>query len=125
RRDPGPSNGPRRRGYRSRTPVRLESMTQLADWYRRLRTVAQYGLTYAKDPFDLERFREVQAVTEEVALELTREPASLVAEALRLEVGPPSPKLDVRAAVFRDERVLLVRETVDGKWSLPGGWVDL
>lgn len=97
----------------------------LSDWYRRLRIVAQYGLTYCKDPYDLERFREVLAVTEELALALTQQPASRVTEALRLENGPPSPKLDVRAAVFRDDRVLLVRETADGNWSLPGGWVDL
>ncbi|MDF3068304.1 MAG: hypothetical protein K0R38_3905 [Polyangiaceae bacterium] len=100
-------------------------MNELSEWYRRLRTVAQYGLTYSKDPYDLERFREVLAVTEELAHALTREPPALVSEALRLELGPPSPKLDVRAAVFRDDHVLLVRETADGLWSLPGGWVDV
>ncbi len=100
-------------------------MSDLSDWYRRLRTVAQYGLTYSKDQYDLGRFREVLAVTEELAQALTREPAEGVQQALRLEAGPPSPKLDVRAAVFREGRVLLVRETADGRWSLPGGWVDL
>lgn len=100
-------------------------MSELPDWYRRLRIVAQYGLTYSKDPYDLERFREVLAVTEELALALTREAPAAVKEALRLELGPPSPKLDVRAALFREGRVLLVRETADGRWSLPGGWVDL
>ncbi|RYZ08344.1 MAG: NUDIX domain-containing protein [Myxococcales bacterium] len=101
------------------------SDSELTDWYRRLRTVAQYGLTYSKDPYDLERFREVLAISEELALRLTQEPGPRVSEALRLELGPPSPKLDARAAVFRDDRVLLVRETADGNWSLPGGWIDL
>lgn len=100
-------------------------MSELSDWYRRLRTIAQYGLTYSKDPYDLERFRGVLTISEELAGALTREPAEVVEQALRLEQGPPSPKLDVRAAVFRDERVLLVRETADGLWSLPGGWIDL
>jgi ADP-ribose pyrophosphatase YjhB (NUDIX family) len=100
-------------------------MDELAEWYRRLRTVAQYGLTYGKDPYDLERFREVLDVTEQMARALTRQPSPRVHEALRLELGPPSPKLDVRAAVFRDDRVLLVRETADGGWSLPGGWIDV
>jgi ADP-ribose pyrophosphatase YjhB (NUDIX family) len=100
-------------------------MSEVSDWYRRLRTVAQYGLTYSKDPYDLERFREVLAVTEQLAEALTGKPSERVAEALRLELGPPSPKLDVRAAVFRDDCVLLVRETADGSWSLPGGWIDL
>lgn len=97
----------------------------LPDWYRRLRVVAQYGLTYSKDPYDLERFREVLAVTEEMATRIAREPVERVSEALRLELGPPSPKLDVRAAVFEGDRILLVREASDGLWTLPGGWVDL
>lgn len=97
----------------------------MSGWYRRLRVVAQYGLTYSKDPYDLERFREVLAVTEEMAVHLSGEPEAIVKDALRLELGPPSPKLDVRAAVFRDDRVLLVREVSDGLWTLPGGWVDL
>lgn len=100
-------------------------MVELSDWYRRLRVVAQYGLTYSKDPYDVERFREVEAITEELATALTKLEAPLVRQTLRLESGPPSPKLDVRAAVFRGEEILLVRETSDGSWSLPGGWIDL
>ena len=97
----------------------------LSEWYRRLRVVAQYGLTYSKDPYDLERFREVLAVTEEMAGQLSGEPPAAVTQVLRLETGPPSPKLDVRAAVFRNDRILLVREAGDGLWTMPGGWVDL
>jgi ADP-ribose pyrophosphatase YjhB (NUDIX family) len=100
-------------------------MVDFQDWYRRLRIVSQYGLTYSKDPYDLERFREVSAITEELAVVLTAQPPAVIAEVLRTELGPPSPKLDVRAAVFRDDRILLVRETSDGLWTLPGGWVDL
>jgi ADP-ribose pyrophosphatase YjhB (NUDIX family) len=97
----------------------------ISEWYRRLRVVAQYGLTYSKDPYDLERFREVLAITEEMAVQLSGEPLAAVTQVLRLETGPPSPKLDVRAAVFRDDRILLVREATDGLWTMPGGWVDL
>lgn len=100
-------------------------MDEISEWYRRLRIVAQYGLTYSKDPYDLERFREVAAITEELARVLTKLEPPVVQQALRLESGPPSPKLDVRAAVFRDDQILLVRETADGLWSLPGGWIDL
>jgi ADP-ribose pyrophosphatase YjhB (NUDIX family) len=100
-------------------------MDELSEWYRRLRVVAQYGLTYAKDPYDLERFREVEAITEELATTLTKLEPPIVSQALRLESGPPSPKLDVRAAVFRGDEILMARETSDGLWSLPGGWIDL
>lgn len=96
-----------------------------AEWFRRLRVVAQYGLTYSKDPYDLERFREVAAIADELAVRLSQQPLEAVTEALRLETGPPSPKLDVRAAVFKGDEILLVREASDGLWTLPGGWVDL
>jgi len=97
----------------------------LSDWYRRLRVVAQYGLTYSRDPYDIERFREVLSITEEIAARLSGEPEESIQQALGLELGPPSPKLDVRAAVFQNDRILLVREASDGLWTLPGGWVDL
>jgi ADP-ribose pyrophosphatase YjhB (NUDIX family) len=96
-----------------------------AEWFRRLQVVAQYGLTYSKDPYDLERFREVAAVAEEMAARTAQLPVTVVADALRLETGPPSPKLDVRAAVFKGNEILLVREASDGNWTLPGGWIDI
>jgi ADP-ribose pyrophosphatase YjhB (NUDIX family) len=56
---------------------------------------------------------------------LTEAPPSEVERALRLEAGPPTPKLDVRAALFDGDAILLVREASDGLWSLPGGWIDI
>jgi ADP-ribose pyrophosphatase YjhB (NUDIX family) len=98
---------------------------QLEQWFRRLRSIAQYGLTYTKDPFDKERFEQISTVASEIAAHLTGDDLAVVQEALRLETGPPTPKLDVRAAVFDGEKILLVRESSDGMWSLPGGWLDV
>ncbi|MBV9948955.1 MAG: NUDIX hydrolase [Myxococcales bacterium] len=94
-------------------------------WFRQLRAISQYGLHYSKDPYDLERFRQVSAIASEIAARITGLPAAEVDARLALETGPPCPKLDVRAAVFREDRVLMVRETSDGLWTLPGGWVDV
>jgi ADP-ribose pyrophosphatase YjhB (NUDIX family) len=93
-------------------------------WFRQLRSISQYGLTYTKDPYDRERFEAVAAVATDIARWLTGVDAPEVERALALEVGPPTPKLDVRAAVFKGDAVLLVREAGDGAWALPGGWVD-
>jgi ADP-ribose pyrophosphatase YjhB (NUDIX family) len=98
---------------------------ELQKWFRRLRSIAQYGLTYTKDPFDKERFEQISEVASEIAACLTGDHVADVGHALRLETGPPSPKLDVRAAVFDGEKIVLVRETSDGLWSLPGGWLDV
>lgn len=99
--------------------------TELLDWFRRLKSISQYGLTYTKDAYDRERFEAVASVADEIAIHLTGATAVDVQAQLKLEVGPPTPKLDVRAAVFQGDAILLVREAADGLWSLPGGWADV
>ncbi len=90
-----------------------------------MRALAQNGLTFTRDPFDRERYRELQRLAAELlAGELQIPPEQ--AEALWSgEEGYATPKVDVRGGVFSDDRVLLVRERADGKWTLPGGWVDV
>lgn len=94
-------------------------------WFTELRAISQYGLTYTKDVFDRERFTQVQKIASDIGSHITDHDAAELGEKLSLEVGPPSPKLDVRAAIFRESKVLMVREAADGLWSLPGGWIDV
>ena len=94
-------------------------------WVKRLQAIAQEGLTYATDDYDLERYGRLRGIAAEV---LAAHSAGDLEEAhalLMLEAGPATPKVDVRAAVFRDGRILLVKEPDDGGWSLPGGWADV
>ncbi len=99
------------------------------DWLRwadTLHTIAAAGLTYTRDPFDRDRFEQVRAVAAELLARHTDLTLPQAEERLRAEPGYVTPKVDVRAAVFDPAgRVLLVRELVDGRWSLPGGWADL
>lgn len=90
----------------------------------RLRAIAQTGRAYSRDGYDLERFEEVSAIAEALLAELTATPPEQIRDIYLPERGYPTPKVDVRAGVFRDGRVLLVREAADGRWSLPGGWAD-
>ena len=93
---------------------------------RRLLAVAQTGLAYGKDKFDIQRFEEVAAIAQAQMAELIgNTSAEEVARIFMPEAGYANPKLDVRTAVFRDNRILLVREMSDGLWTLPGGWADI
>lgn len=94
------------------------------DHLQRLRAIAQTGLTYGRDPYDLDRYREIATIAEQGLAELLATSPVRVAELYQLEKGYPTPKIDVRTAVFDDERILLVREAADGLWTLPGGWAD-
>jgi ADP-ribose pyrophosphatase YjhB (NUDIX family) len=94
-------------------------------WVKRLQAIAQDGLTYAQDDYDAGRYEQVREIAAEIlAAHSTGSPED-ARGLLELEVGPATPKVDVRAAVFDHDKVLLVKEPDDGGWSLPGGWADV
>jgi ADP-ribose pyrophosphatase YjhB (NUDIX family) len=92
---------------------------------RRLQSLAQAGLTYTRDAYDRERYEELLRIAAEMLSTVSGAPPGVVLGHLQAERGYLTPKVDVRAVVVRDERILLVRETHDGRWSLPGGWADV
>lgn len=94
------------------------------DWAVELQALAQAGLHYSKDPFDLERFTRVREIAAEMLACRSGLPLEKVKDLFCGETGYQTPKLDTRAAIFQGENILLVRER-DGRWSLPGGWVDV
>ncbi len=111
------------------TPTSVDPAIHQAEQIRRvavaLNALAQSGLSYTVNDYDSDRYRKVAALAGDLFEVLSGEPA----EAWRLRLGQDSgyatPKVDVRGAlVDADERVLLMRERSDGRWSLPGGWAD-
>jgi ADP-ribose pyrophosphatase YjhB (NUDIX family) len=95
-------------------------------WARHLQAIAQTGLTYCKDPFDQERYEAIREIAVEImAAGAGLTDASVIADLFKGDVGYATPKVDVRAAVFDQNRLLLVREREDGCWTLPGGWADI
>lgn len=103
--------------------------TAWLDRVRALQVIAQEGLTYANNPFDVDRFTRLRDLTAEIAeavLTAPGEPDGALRTVVSTESGYLTPKLDVRAAVVDGRgRLLLVRETTDGKWAMPGGWADV
>ena len=93
-------------------------------WAVELQSLAQAGLTYGKDGFDLERYARIREISAEILAHMTQLPVEKVTGLFCNETGYQTPKLDTRAAIFQDEKILLVREN-DGRWSLPGGWADV
>jgi ADP-ribose pyrophosphatase YjhB (NUDIX family) len=93
---------------------------------RRLLAISQTGLFYTKGKFDKERYHELQDIASTVLTKLnsTISPDSILNE-VKLNLGYLTPKIGVRGAVFKDNKILLVREKDDSLWSLPGGWVDI
>lgn len=91
----------------------------------KLSALAQDGLTFAANPYDVDRYRQVSGLATGLLAALSDRPAEELAIELGRDSGYATPKIDVRGAIFDDaERVLLMRERTDGRWSLPGGWAD-
>jgi ADP-ribose pyrophosphatase YjhB (NUDIX family) len=91
----------------------------------RLAALAQDGLTYGADDYDLDRYRQLARLAAELFSKLSGRPADELTVELGRDSGYATPKIDVRGAIFDEaERVLLMREKIDGRWSLPGGWAD-
>lgn len=95
-------------------------------WGRALQVIAQNGLAYSTNVFDIERFEAVRRIAAEMIADHAGMEAGQVEDVFALEQGYATPKVDVRGAVFQDDRILLVRENLDGgRWTLPGGWADV
>lgn len=94
-------------------------------WAQQLQAVAQTGDTYANNEFDRQRYDLVRKIAAEIMAAGSGADAQAVTEVFLREAGYATPKLDVRAAVFRDDCILMVQERSDGLWTLPGGFADV
>jgi ADP-ribose pyrophosphatase YjhB (NUDIX family) len=109
-------------GGMQRNAIDVERLRQIAIGFS---ANSRDGITFASNEFDLRRFRAIGDLANELLAMLSGEPVELFASIFDTDVGYATPKVDVRGAVFDEkERILLVRERVDGGWTLPGGWAD-
>jgi ADP-ribose pyrophosphatase YjhB (NUDIX family) len=94
-------------------------------WARELQAIAQTGLHFAESEYDRERYQRILDLSVEIFSEYSGESISVISRLFENQTGYATPKVDVRGVVFRDNKLLLVRERADGLWTLPGGWADV
>lgn len=90
-----------------------------------VQALAQSGLAYTTNEFDIERYKRLLSISSELAFDFSSETLEAIKERFTLEKGYATPKLDIRSFVLQDNKILLVKERADGCWSLPGGWADI
>ena len=101
---------------------------KIVNWAQQLMAVAQCGLTYnGENPYETERYQEIQKIASEMLADVSTLSQQAVLELFTDESknGYATPKVDVRGVVFKDDKVLLVKEHLTQKWTFPGGWVDV
>ena len=89
-----------------------------------MQSIAQTGLAYCKDEFDVERYMQIRDISAEMLSETLSVEKEKLNDVFLNESGYQTPKIDTRAAIFSDGKILMVREK-NGKWALPGGWCDV
>lgn len=94
-------------------------------WAKRLQALAQNGLTFSRNPFEIERYEAVRQVAAEMMAAGSDTDVEKILDLFKDNVGYMTPKVDTRGVVFRDRAILLVKELSDHKWTLPGGWADV
>ena len=98
------------------------------DWLniaKEIQSIAQAGLTYSENKFDIERYNRLRELSVRIVAEYSNAPVEKIRNLFASEKGYQTPKVDIRGVVFRNGKILMVREALDGHWTLPGGWADI
>ncbi|GGF23774.1 putative ADP-ribose pyrophosphatase YjhB [Halobacillus andaensis] len=98
---------------------------QWLSWAKQIQSTAQAGLSFSKDPYDLERYRQLLELSAEIMAAYSHTSMESIVHLFHNEKGYQTPKIDVRGVVFKDNKMLLVKEKADDQWSLPGGFADV
>lgn len=99
--------------------------TQWLDWAKRIQALSQSGLAFSKDIYDIERYEEFRKISVEIMAAYTDLDMNKIEGLFTNETGYQTPKVDVRGVVFKDGQLLMVKENIDDKWALPGGFCDI
>jgi ADP-ribose pyrophosphatase YjhB (NUDIX family) len=102
-----------------------EPETNVLEWARKVQAIAQNGLLFTQEPFERERYTQLKDLSDSILAAELDIPLGKARALWEKEDGYVTPKVDVRGGVFDGDKVLLVRERSDGRWTLPGGWVDV
>jgi len=94
-------------------------------WAREIQSLSQTGYHYAENDFQRERNHRLSEIAAEMISEYGHLDLQPLADTFHAQIGYATPRVDVRGAVFRDGKLLMVRERLDGGWTLPGGWADV
>jgi ADP-ribose pyrophosphatase YjhB (NUDIX family) len=103
----------------------IQQQMDLLEIAKRIQAIAQAGIAYSEGNYDLERYNELREISVGMVSQLTGRETRVIREIFASETGYQTPKVDIRSVVFKEGKILLVKETIDGCWSLPGGWADV
>lgn len=99
-------------------------MDKLIKWAIEIQSIAQAGLAYTNNVYDIERYKRLREISAEIIKEKSNIDLENVKDLFCNETGYQTPKIDTRVAIFKEDKILLTHEN-NGTWALPGGWCDV
>ena len=100
-------------------------MSNWLEFAKKVHAIAETGLTYNKNEYDLERYEQLKQLSYEMLGEIGKTPPETVKDLFAHQKGYQTPKIDVRAVIIENGKILMVQEKADKCWTLPGGWADV
>lgn len=95
------------------------------DWAREIEAISQTGLHYSQNDYDLKRYKRLLEISADIIANYSALDRDQIMGMYLSQKGYATPKVDVRAAVFKDGKLLMVKESADNGWTMPGGWADV
>jgi ADP-ribose pyrophosphatase YjhB (NUDIX family) len=100
-------------------------MKEWLTWINKIKAISQIGRNYSKNEFDLERYEQLSDIADAMYSRISDEPIDKIKNFFIPDTGYATAKVDLRAGIFENDQILLVREKRDQKWAMPGGWADI
>lgn len=95
------------------------------EWAREIQQLCQTGIAFSKSEYDAQRYKRLTEIAAEITAAQSNINTESLAETFLAHLGYATPKVDIRAAIIENDRILLVQEKMDNKWAMPGGWADV
>ncbi len=102
-----------------------QNVSRWLAWAREIQAISQTGLTYSLNSFDTQRYSRLMEIAAEITHSHTTIPKETIQNNFSIQPGYATAKVDVRGAIVRDGKILLVQERSDECWCMPGGWADV
>lgn len=103
----------------------MDIQTELLEYIKRVRALSKVGLTYSQNSYDIERYEELVEKSHDMLQMLSNLDKTDFKFHFEKLDDYPTPRVDVRGVIIRENKILLIREKADGKWAMPGGWADI
>lgn len=105
--------------------MKNESTPKWLEWAREIQQLCQTGLAFSESEYDTQRYKRLTEIAAEIAVSHSDISKEELIENFLAHPGYATPKVDIRAAIIENNKLLLVQEKMDNKWAMPGGWADV